>query len=509
MSAGPVRISLRGWGWRHAGRRAWAVRGVDLEIEPGERVLLLGPSGAGKSTLLAGLSGLLDGSEHGNGEQEGVVLLDGVPARTARTRAVSGLDGSAATGLLLQDPQAQTVLSRCGDDVAFGLENHGVPPAEIWGRVQEALDAVGLDVALDRSTTSLSGGQRQRLALAGVLALRPGVLLLDEPTAMLDPPGAAQVRSVVTDVLGTSGATCLVVEHRVRQWLDVVDRVVVLEPGGGVLADGSPASVLDRHGATLAAQGVWVPGLAHRPARTTRPPAPEVLLVAQGVAVTRDRTRPPVLAGVDLTARAGRCSALVGPNGGGKSTLLLAVAGLARHAAGSIRAHDRLADGAGPHPHRWAPRTLVSRIGSVFQDPRHQLVTSTVRDELALGPRRTGTASAEVDRRVGELLERLRLHHLAAANPFTLSGGEQRRLSVATALATRPRLLVLDEPTFGQDARTWAELVDLLADLLDHGTALLVASHDEQLVGVLADDVHPVGSGGVLAAAGPSTDAAP
>lgn len=496
MSGGPARISLRGWGWRHAGRLAWAVRGVDLDIDPGERVLLLGPSGAGKSTLLAGLAGLLDGTEHGNGEQEGSLLLDGVPAREARSRAVTGSGGHAATGLLLQDPQAQTVLSRCGDDVAFGLENHGVPPEEIWGRVRAALADVDLDVPLERSTTHLSGGQRQRLALAGVLALRPGVLLLDEPTAMLDPPGAAQVRAVVAQVLAGSGATCLVVEHRVREWLDLVDRVVVLEPGGGVVADGPPSRVLDSHGRALAAQGVWVPGYEHRPVRAERSSSPD-LLVADDVEVTRDRTRPPVLSGVDLTVRAGRCTALVGPNGGGKSTLLLSLAGLARPAAGSVRALEALADGAGPQPHRWPPRALVSRIGSVFQDPRHQLVASTVRDELAVGPVRTGVGAAEVERRVDELLVRLRLDRLAAANPFTLSGGEQRRLSVATVLASRPRLLALDEPTFGQDACTWAELVDLLAALLDDGTGVVVASHDEHLVDVLADDVLRVGSGAV------------
>ncbi len=496
--ARPARVSLRGWGWRHAGRLAWAVRGVDLDVEPGERVLLLGPSGAGKSTLLAGLAGLLDGSEHGTGEQEGTLLLDGVPAREARTRAVHGSGGRAATGLLLQDPQAQTVLSRCGDDVAFGLENHGVPVDEIWGRVREALDAVGLDVALDRSTAHLSGGQRQRLALAGVLALRPGVLLLDEPTAMLDPPGAARVRSVVAEVLAASGATCLVVEHRVEAWLGLVDRVVVLEPAGGVVADGAPDDVLRRHGAALAAQGVWVPGREHRPVRSAAAPAAVDLLVAEDVAVTRDRTAPPVLDGVRLGVRAGRCTALVGPNGGGKSTLLLALAGLARPAAGRVHALEALADGEGPEPHRWPPRRLVGRIGSVFQDPRHQLVTATVREELALGPRRAGVDEAETARRVEELLERLRLAPLAMANPFTLSGGEQRRLSVATALATRPRLLALDEPTFGQDARTWAELADLLAALLDAGTGVVVASHDQHLVEVLADDVLRVGGGAVV-----------
>jgi energy-coupling factor transporter ATP-binding protein EcfA2 len=146
-------------------------------------------------------------------------------------------------------------------------------------------------------------------------------------------------------------------------------------------------------------------------------------------------------------------------------------------------------------PSRWPPRELVSRIGSVFQDPRHQFVAATVADELAVGPRRLGLAPAEVSRRVDELLVRLRLDHLAAANPFTVSGGEQRRLSVATALATAPRVLVLDEPTFGQDSRTWAELVRLLSGLLDDGAALVTATHDEALVSALADDVLSLDDG--------------
>ncbi len=490
----PPRIRARGWGWRHGGRLAWAVRGVDLDVQPGERVLLLGPSGAGKSTLLAGIAGLLDGSENGTGEDEGELTLDGALARDARARAVRRGRGEAATGLLLQDPSAQTVLSRCGDDVAFGLENHAVPADQIWDRVRQALDDVGLRVALDRSTTHLSGGQRQRLALAGVLALRPGVLLLDEPTAMLDPPGAAQVRDVVADVLASSGATCLVVEHRVEAWVDLVDRVVVLEPGGGVVADGCTGAVLDRHSEALAAQGVWAPGRQSRTPRRAALPA-DGLLTARSLAVTRDTSRPPVLSEVDLEVGTGRCTALVGPNGGGKSTLLLALAGLSRPAAGEVLADRALASGASPNPHRWRPRELVTRIGSVFQDPRHQFVTSTVRAELTLGPRRAGVPETDTTRRVDGLLERLRLAALAEANPFTLSGGEQRRLSVATALATAPRVLALDEPTFGQDARTWAELVDMLADLLEDGAGLVVASHDEPFVAALADDVHRVGDG--------------
>ncbi len=216
---------------------------------------------------------------------------------------------------------------------------------------------------------------------------------------------------------------------------------------------------------------------------------------------------------------AGRATALVGPNGSGKSTLALALAGLARHTGGELTARPPLlgrGSGLVREPDRWRPRDLVRRIGSVFQDPRHQFVASTVIDELAVGPRRIGLPVAAVDARTDELLQRLRLTHLAQANPFTLSGGEQRRLSVATALATRPRVLVLDEPTFGQDSRTWAELVDLLAGLLDDGAALVTATHDTALVEALADDVLVLDAGavqqrvsGLTTGSGPTTVSEP
>jgi energy-coupling factor transport system ATP-binding protein len=496
----PVAVTARGWGWRHATRKAWALRGIDLDVAAGERVLVLGPSGSGKSTLLTALAGLLDGRGGGTGDEEGALLLDGVPARTARLEAIGS--GRARTGLLLQDPTAQTVLARCGDDVAFGLENHAVPRPQIWPRVYQALAAVGFPYGVDRSTARLSGGERQRLALAGVLALRPGLLLLDEPTAMLDPDGAALLRRQVAEVLRLTGATCLVVEHRVAEWVDLVDRVIVLEPEAGVAADGSPQAVLTRHGQSLARRGVWVPG---RPPRVEFPRSAggAVVLRAQGVAARRAPAGPDAVRGVDLSVAAGRAVCVVGPNGSGKSTLALALAGLLAPSAGQVRATSALhPPPSGPNPSAWRPRELVARIGTVFQEPAHQFVAATCAEELAVGPRRIGLSPAEVDARVGELLERLRLGHLAGANPFTLSGGEQRRLSVATALATRPAVLVLDEPTFGQDCRTWAELVQLLGAVRAGGTAIVAVTHDGLLVEELADEVLrlPVGApvGGVV-----------
>ena len=481
-----VAIEARGWGWRHGTRKAWAVRGLDLRIEPGERVMLLGPSGAGKSTLLAGLAGLLDPVESG-GDEEGELLLDGVPTRLARIQGVRA--GQALTGLLLQDPQAQTVLARCGDDVAFGLENHAVPVEQIWPRVEQALQEVGFPYGVGHPTAALSGGERQRLALAGVLALRPGLLLLDEPTAMLDPCGTKLIHESVAAVLALTGAGCLLVEHRVEPWLPLIDRVVVLEPGGGVQADGPPAVVFAEQSEALTAAGVWVPGVRFGTKGAGKPvarPSGERLLAATGLAARRPGQAAPVVHDLNFTLTEGRALCVVGPNGAGKSTLALTVAGLVRPAAGTLLAGPGLDAGAGPEPIKWRAGELVSRIGTVFQEPQLQFVASTVAAELAVGPSRVRGPRRpdpqQVAARTDELLERLRLTHLARANPFTLSGGEQRRLSVATVLATAPRVLVLDEPTFGQDARTWAELTALLTELLADGAAMMIATHDQDLV---------------------------
>ncbi|MGN9809043.1 ABC transporter ATP-binding protein [Micromonospora sp. BQ11] len=461
------RVELRGFGWRHAGRKRWAVRGADLRVERGERVLLLGPSGAGKSTLLAALAGLLP---EDSGEQEGTVEIDGLDPRKDRERV----------GIVFQDPETQLVMARCGDDVAFGLENRGVPAAEIWPRVDQALRRVGFPYDRDRPTAALSGGEQQRLALAGALALRPGLLLLDEPTANLDPAGAALVREAVARAVDAD-TTLILVEHRVAEALPLVDRVVVLQPGGGVRVDGTPEAVFGTHGDALAADGVWVPGRPVPPRRATVP-AGGTLLAAERLGL------PPRLAAVDLTVRAGEALAVLGPNGAGKSTLALLLGGLLKPGTGRVAATAELAGAdARTPPHRWRAPALARRIGSVFQDPEHQFVTSTVFDELALGPRRTGRPDPEVRATVDGLLDRLRLTKLAGANPYTLSGGEARRLSVATALATAPRLLVCDEPTFGQDRRTWLELVDLLAELRDAGHGLVTVTHDAEFVAALAD----------------------
>ncbi len=482
-----MRVTARGWGWRHAGRRRAAVSGLDLDIAPGERLLLLGPSGAGKSTLLRGLAGVLGDAE--DGEAAGELLVDGIAPARAR--------GSA--GLVLQDPDAQVVLARVGDDIAFGCENLGVAREEIWRRVDEARDAVGLKVPRDHPTSALSGGQKQRLALAGALAMRPGLLLLDEPTANLDPPGADDVRDAVLAAVAVTGATLVVVEHRVALWADHVDRVIVISAEGGILADGSPSVVFAAHGAELTAAGVWVPGAGHGVVPRQRAGEAAMLLAASDLAVGRAgrgrRESQVAASGIDLVLRAGRTLAITGPNGAGKSTLAETLAGLRQPLSGELEVSDALLRrGAVGAPNRWRSRELLTRIGMVFQSPEHQLLTARVYDELAVGPRALGLSESEVATRVEPLLERLRLARLAQANPFTLSGGEKRRLTVATSLVTEPAVLLLDEPTYGQDARTWRELADLIDGLRANGTAIGLVSHDPELVALLADDTLRVSS---------------
>lgn len=464
------------------------MRDLDLAIEPGERLLLLGASGSGKSTLMQGLAGVLGGDDEG--ESTGELAIDGVSPAAGRGRS----------GLVLQDPDAQVVLARAGDDVAFACENLGVAREEIWARVDAALDAVGLGIGRDHPTSRLSGGQKQRLALAGIIAMRPGLMLLDEPTANIDPEGAVLVRDAVVAAARATGATLVVVEHRVALWADVVDRVVVLagDEGGGIIADGTPAAVFAAHGRSLTESGVWVPGVPVGIDSRPRMAASERLLTATGLAVARrafaSRTAAVAASGLSVTLDAGRALAITGPNGAGKSTLALTLAGLLPPAGGEVAAMPTLAAGAGAAPSRWRSRELLTRIGMVFQEPEHQLLATRVRDELAVGLRALRRDPGEIDRTVEELLDRLRLTRLADVNPFTLSGGEKRRLTVAAAIATAPRVLVLDEPTFGQDARTWREIASLLDGLRAEGTALAFVTHDRELVAALADTALAVGA---------------
>ena len=497
-----ARVCARDWGWRHAGRKNAALSGVDLDIAPGERVLVLGPSGSGKSTLMGGLAGLLGGAEEG--EATGTLTVGGVAPEDARGRV----------GLLMQDPEAQVVLARVGDDVAFGMENLGIPREAIWPRVEESLSAVGLDVPLHHSTTELSGGQKQRLALASILAMGPGLLLLDEPTANLDPSGVAEVRAAVETVVERTGATVVVVEHRVDVWASLVDRVIVVADGA-IAADGPLRQVLAQQGDALRERGIWLPG---DDVAAEVGPAPEVapasfegaqddaengVQTATPIARVADLTigydkAAPVRSGIDLAIERGVSTCIVGANGAGKSTFALTLAGLLPPISGTVEVET--SDGTRGDPHEWTSKQLLGRMSMVFQEPEYQFLASTVAEELAIGPRAAGMSEEEIAPLVDEHLEALGLTTLARANPMTLSGGEKRRLSVATALISAPELLILDEPTFGQDRGTWLGLVRLLRATLARGVTLVSITHDPAFVAAMGQRVVDLGQVGTRGA---------
>ena len=485
-----ARVCARGWGWRHAGRKNAALSDVDLDIAPGERVLVLGPSGSGKSTLMGGLAGLLGGAEEG--EATGTLTVDGVAPAEARGRV----------GLLMQDPEAQVVLARVGDDVAFGMENLGVAREEIWPRVENSLEAVGLSVPLDHSTTELSGGQKQRLALASILAMGPGLLLLDEPTANLDPSGVAEVRAAVEKVVERTGATVVVVEHRVDVWASLVDRVIVVADGA-IAADGPLDEVLEQQGDALRERGIWLPGddvaAEVGPAPEVPPASSDTTPIARVTDLTIGYAADaPVRSGIDLTIERGVSTCIVGANGAGKSTFALTLAALLPPLEGAVEVET--SDGSAGDPHEWSSKQLLGRMSMVFQEPEYQFLAATVAEELAIGPRAAGMTDEEIAPLVDDHLKALGLTKLARANPMTLSGGEKRRLSVATALISAPELLILDEPTFGQDRGTWLGLVRLLRAALKRGVTLVSITHDPAFVAAMGQRVVDLGQVGTRGA---------
>lgn len=437
--------------WKPIGRRDPVVADLDLTVGAGERVLLVGPSGSGKSTMLHGLAGALGASIAG--DLSGTAEVDG------------------RIGLLLQNPADSVVAEHLGRDVAFGLENLRLGRDEIWRRVDAALDSVGLAYGREHPTGALSGGEQQRLALAGVLALDPDVMLLDEPTAMLDADTAATVRDAI--VAAGRGRTMIVVEHRIGPWLEHVDRVVVLSQGGTIVSDGDVPSFLSGP----PPPGVWGPGmttpdLLEVPTELVAADGPGREVALDDVSVDlvlrtlRGSQRTRALRDLSAVLEPGRVTAFIGPSGAGKSTAIGVAGGLISIADGTVT----------PDLRALKSRALAAVMGWVPQNPEHGFLTRTVADEVAHTSRRL---DRPVD--VERVLEVFGLARFAPSNPYRLSGGEQRRLAIAAALAHRPGLVLLDEPTVGQDPSTWAAVAGWIGASAAAGATVGVSTHDPDL----------------------------
>ena len=464
-------LVLDRFSWRPHGRHDPTLREITLRLRAGERILVVGASGSGKSTLLLALAGLLDESL---GEQTGAVRLGGEDPQAE----------AGAIGLLLQDPTHSLVADYAGRDTAFGPENRGQPRAEIIDRAADSLARVGFPYGADHSSVALSGGEMQRLALAGALALGPSWLLLDEPTAMLDATSAAQVRDAVVDVVEDHDLGLIVVEHRIEGWLDCCDRLIVLAEDGSVLADGPLQATLADRATDLIAAGVWVPGAPtpevqdmNWPAIASSHPGGHALSITGLDLASPDSSR--LLVG-DLNAHLERGGelAVVGPSGSGKSTLLRTVAGMRSPTNGKIEIGGRAAaDG----------RPVAAQLGWVPQHSEQIITRSTVWEEVLATSRILYADHPDrmvaAEERAKAVLAGLGLSRLVQADPYQLSGGEQRRVALATAVVHAPELLLLDEPTVGQDRHTWAAVRSVIGAVRAEGTAVMISSHDETLVG--------------------------
>ena len=487
-----------------------ALDDVTLEVCRGERVCVLGANGSGKSTLASVICGLLAPDE-GDVELAGhAVCTGGVPDLAAYR------DARRQLGLVFQNPDDQIVTSVVADDVAFGPENLGVPRTQIATRVARELRRVAMEKYAHADPSRLSGGQRQRVCIAGALAMEPAVLVLDEPSSLLDVRGRAAIMRVMGR-LAAAGATLVHVTHFMDEAL-AADRVVVMQHGR-VALEGTPDEVFaTKNAQVIEALGLEMP-FGARLAAALRANAADGKVAAvagpsgEKPAAPAPAAEPPAilardlgfsygpgaqaLDGVSLEVPVRATTAIVGQTGSGKSTLLRLLCGLEAADAGSLTV-------CGINAATKRGRRQVRRaVGYVMQHPERQLFAQTVAEDVAFGPRNQGLSAAEVERRVAHALDLVGLADRRDASPFELSGGQQRLAAIAGVLAMEPELLVLDEPTAGLDPRGRARLRALMADLAAHGVTLLQVTHSMEDA-ARADHVVVLDQSHVLAAGTPA-----
>jgi energy-coupling factor transporter ATP-binding protein EcfA2 len=519
-SASSAIVDLNDITYTYEGEATPVINGVSLRVEPGEFVLILGPSGCGKSTLLNVLNGTIPHTLRGELGGHAVVCGKNVPDTKVTNFATE-------VGMVFQDPEAQIINTRVRDEVCFGLENLCRPADEIMARQAEALAYVGLPDAGDLSIFDMSGGQKQRVSIAAVLAARPRLLVLDEPTANLDPAGMAEVFAVLHRLNREFNTTIVMVEHRVDELADRVSRVIMMDRGT-VVFDGQPRAAFARRReghseeAETIAASAWFPQvsefalelagaagvaltpdvmplnvteavafaqgvMAERPAQASAGPAvPRQAAAGEKLLSIRDLSfgyvrEKPILKNISLELETGGIVALLGQNGSGKTTLARALMGINPVERGTVYLGERDISDLGP-------REISAEIGYVFQNPDHQFVTDQIDEEVGYGLKVRGYADDFIAQRVDEVLGIVDLARYRHRSPFNLSLGERRRLSVATMLVLEPRLLVLDEPTIGQDHERAQHLMRLMDRLRErYGTTILMITHDVRLVAEWAD----------------------
>ncbi|MGI6209315.1 MAG: ABC transporter ATP-binding protein [Anaerolineae bacterium] len=479
-----------------------ALNQVGLELREGELVLVMGPSGSGKSTLLRTLNGLVPHFYGG--------VFSGKAQVFGRDPAIEGPRGmSDIVGFVFQDPEAQFIVDDVEGELAFSMEARAYPRPLMVERVQEVSRLLGIEHLLGRRLSTLSGGQRQRVAVAAALALRPRLLVLDEPTSQLDPIAADELLTALVRLNREQGLTVVLSEHRLERVVSYADRIIYCPGSCAPLAIGTPREVLSQVPlappiATLGQRLGWSPlpltveearpyTGALPPSHNGRRPRPEpgeVRLAVLGVHHSYPETV--ALRGVNLELRRGEIVALQGHNGAGKTTLLKTLVGLLKPEKGQVLLDGTDVATLGLH-------RVIGKVGFVPQSPGSLLFQDTVRAELEFTRRSHGLPPRDPM----PLLERLGLAAYADTYPRDLSQGERQRVALAAILIAEPEILLLDEPTLGLDYLQKARLVEVLGELRDEGKSVLMATHDVELVAACADRSVVLKDGQVLDAGNP------
>ncbi len=489
MEPTAVPLSIRNLTFRYRIREQAAIHNINFDLNPGELMLLAGSSGCGKTTLMRCINGLIPRTYHG--DLEGEITLMGRPAGEMSMAELSQI-----VGTLLQDPERQIVGSYVLNDVAFGLENLALSRSEMEKRVNETLDFLGILQLRDRETFSLSGGEKQKVALAGVLAMRPQILLLDEPLASLDPASAQEALQMFRR-LADEGISILLVEHRVEDVLSIhPDRVMYLDEGEQIYLGqtGGLMDVVDYTRIKLPARVVMdrarsQPAPDFKP--LLQPEEREELVRFDHVGFRYAPDLPEVLHDIDLTIYKGDIIAILGHNGAGKTTLVKHALGLVKPTTGRV-----LLDGRDTREISVAQ--AAGTIGYVFQSPSQMLFAPTVQEELSFGPRNLKHSPADIARDVDWSLDTVHLKGEEQSPPLALSFGQQKRISIAAVLAMRSRILMMDEPTAGQDYWNYMAFMDAILQMPGFDSILFI-THDVDLSVIYANRVLLVYGGHIIA----------
>lgn len=492
VSVAPARVSVNnlsfryrmpddedGTGTRGSNEQAYAIKDISFSLSVGELLLVAGPSGCGKSTLLKCLNGLIPHSYHG--VLEGTILFDG-----RSTRGLSLRDFAQHVGTMLQDPDKQIIGSTVEQEIAFGMENLGVPRPEMLQRIQEVLQQLHLEPQRQRGIHELSGGQRQQVAAAGILVMRPSIFLFDEPFANLDARAVDELETLIHH-LRAEGYTVIIVEHRVEETLRLnPDKVLLMEEGRqiffGAVQDfleiADPAQVKLPITATLRKMDdpAQVQSALITPVVTRQSDSGsigETVLTFEHVGYRYSGTTEDVLHDVSLQVSRGETIALLGPNGSGKTTLVKQALGLLRPTRGTVRLY-------GEDIRKLSVAQLAARIGYVFQSPGAMLFAPTVRKEISFGPENLKFDKRRLQASVEQSEQALNITQFDKRSPFSLSFGQQKRVAIASVLAMQSRILLLDEPTAGQDYRSYIAFMEYLRSLPELD-ALLFITHDLDL----------------------------